>query len=71
MPDKIFAQIILCNKLAIMSDKMHSDVGGKSYKKLKIPMCTMPNSQPTGISTNINIGLPLHNQPLKLNKIWD
>ena len=31
----------------------------------------MPNSQPTGISTNINIGLPLHNQPLNLNKIWD
>ena len=28
---KRFAQRRLCNKLAIMSNKVHSDVGGESY----------------------------------------
>ena len=29
--DKRFAQRRLCNKLAIMSNKVHNDVVGKSY----------------------------------------
>ena len=58
----MFVQRRLCKKLAIMSNKVHNDVGGKKLQQqLKRPMCTMPNPQPTGISTNINIGFPLHN----------
>ena len=48
MPNKIFAQRRLCNKLAIMSNKVHSDVGGKvtmETEKYQCAPCPTHNLQ--------------------------
>ena len=47
MPNKIFAQRRICNKLVIMSNKVHNDVGGRGEFTMETENTNVHHSQLT------------------------